>query len=153
MSKIAPANPFYERRLRSQTATRQVENRCIQIGPATLYLGDCFDIMPMLRPMEAVVTDPPYGIGFKYRSYDDSPERYDGMMRRLVPQTDSACGRWAVFHVAESPQGRPVAQAFPAWLPDYCRLQALPAAPRQRPLPQLGSGSVLGATSARRVAA
>jgi DNA modification methylase len=67
---------------------------CVQIGPATLYLADCFEIMPMMDPVEAVVTDPPFGIGFKYRSYDDSPDRYDDMMRRLVPMiTQQADGR------------------------------------------------------------
>ncbi len=29
----------------------------------TMYLGDCMDIMPMLGTFDAVVTDPPYGIG------------------------------------------------------------------------------------------
>jgi site-specific DNA-methyltransferase (adenine-specific)/modification methylase len=33
-----------------------------QIGRATLYLGDCRDILPMLGKVDAVVTDPPYGI-------------------------------------------------------------------------------------------
>jgi site-specific DNA-methyltransferase (adenine-specific)/modification methylase len=30
-----------------------------QIGRATLYLGDCRDILPMLGKVDAVVTDPP----------------------------------------------------------------------------------------------
>ena len=34
------------------------------IGNATLYLGDCRDILPTLGKVDAVVTDPPYGIGF-----------------------------------------------------------------------------------------
>ena len=33
------------------------------IGDATLYLGDCAEILPTLDKMDAVVTDPPYGIG------------------------------------------------------------------------------------------
>ncbi|MGE5566178.1 MAG: DNA-methyltransferase [Parcubacteria group bacterium] len=33
------------------------------IGDCTLYLGDCRDILPTLGPVDAVVTDPPYGIG------------------------------------------------------------------------------------------
>ena len=33
------------------------------IGDATLYLGDCLDILPTLGKVDAVVTDPPYGIG------------------------------------------------------------------------------------------
>lgn len=33
------------------------------IGDATLYLGDCREILPTLGKADAVVTDPPYGIG------------------------------------------------------------------------------------------
>lgn len=33
------------------------------IGRATLYLGDCRDILPTLAPVDLVCTDPPYGIG------------------------------------------------------------------------------------------
>ncbi len=32
------------------------------IGDCTLYLGDCLEIMPTLGKVDAVVTDPPYGI-------------------------------------------------------------------------------------------
>lgn len=38
--------------------------RVEQIGRATLYLGDCRDVLPTLGKVDAVVTDPPYGIGF-----------------------------------------------------------------------------------------
>lgn len=38
-------------------------NRVETIGDCTLYLGDCRDILPTLGPVDAVVTDPPYGIG------------------------------------------------------------------------------------------
>jgi site-specific DNA-methyltransferase (adenine-specific)/modification methylase len=34
----------------------------VQIGDATLYLGDCADILPTLDNIDAVVTDPPYGM-------------------------------------------------------------------------------------------
>jgi len=33
------------------------------IGDATLYLGDCLEVLPTLGAVDAVVTDPPYGIG------------------------------------------------------------------------------------------
>ena len=33
------------------------------IGNATLYLGDCREVLPTLTPLDAVVTDWPYGIG------------------------------------------------------------------------------------------
>jgi len=32
------------------------------IGDATLYLGDCMEILPTLPKVDAVITDPPYGI-------------------------------------------------------------------------------------------
>lgn len=34
-----------------------------QIGRARLILGDCRDVLPTLGKVDAVVTDPPYGIG------------------------------------------------------------------------------------------
>jgi site-specific DNA-methyltransferase (adenine-specific)/modification methylase len=34
------------------------------IGDAQLYLGDCMEILPTLPKVDAVITDPPYGIGF-----------------------------------------------------------------------------------------
>lgn len=30
------------------------------IGSATLYLGSCFEVLPMLDPADAVITDPPF---------------------------------------------------------------------------------------------
>jgi site-specific DNA-methyltransferase (adenine-specific) len=35
------------------------------IDNATLYLGDCRDILPTLPKVDAVVTDPPYGISYR----------------------------------------------------------------------------------------
>jgi site-specific DNA-methyltransferase (adenine-specific) len=32
------------------------------IGNATLYLGDCMEVLPTLPRVDAVITDPPYGI-------------------------------------------------------------------------------------------
>jgi site-specific DNA-methyltransferase (adenine-specific) len=46
------------------------------IGNATLFLGDCLEILPTLPKVDAVITDPPYGVGFQYASHDDRREGY-----------------------------------------------------------------------------
>ncbi len=43
------------------------------IGDATLYLGDCMDILPTLPKVDAVITDPPYGI----KRFEKGPLRFD----------------------------------------------------------------------------
>jgi len=40
-----------------------VIKREVQIGDCRLILGDCVSVMPLLGKVDAVVTDPPYGIG------------------------------------------------------------------------------------------
>lgn len=39
--------------------------RVERIGPATLYLGDCLNIIASLEAHAAVLTDPPYGIDYQ----------------------------------------------------------------------------------------
>lgn len=85
-----------------------MSGRVETIGSATLYLGDCRDILPTLPKVDAVVTDPPYGIGeaagknssrgklavaknFGNDSWDDEPISDD-----LICQVRSA-GKWAVI--------------------------------------------------------
>lgn len=38
----------------------QIEKRII--GDAVLYLGDCMEVLPLIEKVDAVITDPPYGI-------------------------------------------------------------------------------------------
>ena len=71
----------------------------VRIGDATLYLGDCLEILPTLPKVDAVVTDPPYGVnyegsvtkhgrnGFGYASFDDTPESIE---RICVPAVRAA---------------------------------------------------------------
>jgi site-specific DNA-methyltransferase (adenine-specific) len=43
----------------------------------SFYLGDCVDILDRLPPgsIDAIVTSPPYNLGVRYRSYDDTIPR------------------------------------------------------------------------------
>ena len=37
----------------------------------TIYHGDCRDILPLLDPVDLVLTDPPYNVGVSYGQHDD----------------------------------------------------------------------------------
>jgi len=61
----------------------------IQIGDATLYLGDCMDILPTLPKVDAVITDPPYGIKrFEKGSlrFDKTGEYKNGIVWDKAPE-------------------------------------------------------------------
>jgi site-specific DNA-methyltransferase (adenine-specific) len=46
-------------------------------GSLRFFLGDCLDVLPRLAPgsVDVVVTSPPYNLGVKYRSYEDTLPR------------------------------------------------------------------------------
>lgn len=49
----------------------------VVIGNATLYLGDCMDILPTLPKVDAVITDPPYGINIANNPVRQMHEKSD----------------------------------------------------------------------------
>jgi DNA modification methylase len=71
----------------------------VQIGDATLYLGDCMDILPTLPKVDAVITDPPYGIG-----QDGGAQRTRGSKRTNGDKMgwDSERPESAVFEAMEA---------------------------------------------------
>jgi len=52
------------------------------IGDATLYQGDCLEILPALGNVDAVVTDPPYGAGATHKSHLSSIVLRNGELAR-----------------------------------------------------------------------
>ena len=70
----------------------------VVIGDATLYLGDCLEILPTLERVDAVVTDPPYGIkrdkgfegfeGFGGFGTKIARTRYEGEWDNFRPSVD-----------------------------------------------------------------
>lgn len=58
--------------------------RIEHIGAATLYLGDCRDVLPTLQGVDAVVADPPYGIKHKRgRASSREGGRHGGAVRSI----------------------------------------------------------------------
>lgn len=52
------------------------------IGKATLYLGDCRDILPSLPPIAAIITDPPYGQSYKVNTFYKGGSRESAVIQR-----------------------------------------------------------------------
>lgn len=71
------------------------------IGNATLYLGDCLEILPMLPKVDAVITDPPFEAR---RKYLDEVEKKRGSANELREEVK------AVFNLAGAVDTRPAAQ-------------------------------------------
>lgn len=60
----------------------------IVIGNATLYLGDCMDVLPTLDRVDAVITDPPYGIGESSKKVASRQRKAGGRSAALADQRD-----------------------------------------------------------------
>lgn len=82
-------------------------SRVETIGDCTLYLGDCLEILPTLGKVDAVVTDPPYGVTYQSNAGVGAgtvPITNDGtrvslrLYKKVVPLLKGAptlwCTRW-----------------------------------------------------------
>ena len=58
------------------------------MSEVTLYLGDCLDVMRGMpdKSVDAIITDPPYGIGLSYASYDDTEKNWYRLMEGFIPE-------------------------------------------------------------------
>jgi len=74
-----------------------------------LYCGDCLELLPQLEPVDAVVTDPPYG--YNYESNRVAATTTAGWMRKPIMGDSDTSLRDSVIAWAE---GKPWA-AFGAW--------------------------------------
>lgn len=78
----------------------------VEIGNATLYLGDCLEVLPLIDKVDAVITDPPYGMNFQSNfrnekhlkiANDDSAEVAIQVINWCLQNTNHsiyAFGRW-----------------------------------------------------------
>ena len=87
------------------------------IGNATLFLGDCLEVMRSLPPcfrVDAVITDPPFGIGFKYASHEDNPNGYIEWLWPVIEQAEALCSDGSPVFVWQSGTNiRRLAEWFP----------------------------------------
>ena len=51
--------------------------RIERIGNATLYLADCREVLPTLPKVDAVITDPPYGISANKQTLGNGKKEFD----------------------------------------------------------------------------
>jgi site-specific DNA-methyltransferase (adenine-specific) len=92
-----------------------------QIGNATLYLGDCLQVLPMLPAVESVITDPPFeadahtkqrrvmGKGITAcRKLDNQPLPFDALTEKQRAELTS----WA-------------AQSCSGWFLAFCQAEAI----------------------------
>jgi len=56
-----------------------------QIGACTLYMGDCREVLPTLGEVDAVITDPPYGVNMPYASFSDTLEHVRALITTTMP--------------------------------------------------------------------
>lgn len=97
--------------------------RVEHIGAATLYLGDAREIVPTVDAVDGVITDPPFGIGFKYASHDDRPEAYEGgygaWLWGILEAAEAKCSPGSPLFVW---QASPNIRRFSEWFPRDWRL-------------------------------
>lgn len=76
-------------------------DRVERIGRATLYLGDCRQIVPHIRGVNSILTDPPYGISYKSgHATDDLWAGGD----EIAGDGDTAARDWVAAHYEKLPQ-------------------------------------------------
>ena len=63
----------------------------------TIYHGDCREILPHLPKVDLVLTDPPYGIGYKYASYNDTIESHADLVGNSIGLCRDKAKTVAVF--------------------------------------------------------
>lgn len=54
----------------------------VQIGNATLYHGDCLEILSTLPKVDAIITDPPYGQAYKVNTFYAGGTRDSAVIQR-----------------------------------------------------------------------
>lgn len=101
-----------------------MSGRVEQIGDCRLILGDCREWLLSVPPcfrVDAVITDPPYGIGFKYASHNDAGDGYGTWLWSVLEECEVHCQAGAPVFVF---QAMPNVRHFVEWFPRDWRIYA-----------------------------
>lgn len=119
-AKHASAAPTGEAQVDpSATPPPALWQRVEVIGNATLYLGDCRDLLGGIGKVDALITDPPFGVGFKYANHDDTPVGYIDWLWPTIEAAEALCKPGSPVFVWQS--GTNV-RRFAEWFPREWRL-------------------------------
>ncbi len=83
----------------------------VTIGNATLFHADCMDVLPTLGRFDAVITDPPYGIGADEAAAAAAKQRMEAQARPKGERTKAGRG-WAYYGETQWDQQRPAPECF-----------------------------------------
>ncbi len=86
----------------------------------TIYHGDCKEVLPQIERVDAVVTDPPFGINWSQATWDDDRDDYPALMAWLVGE----CNRLVVDGWCFVFQSMPNVGHFHEWFPEGWRIYA-----------------------------
>lgn len=95
----------------------------------TIFVGDCRDILPHLPKVDAVITDPPYGVNIGnhagaadtrlgmltkgcYETYEDTPENFVQIVVPAIQLALDICGRAMIFAVPPAMWSLPAPRAI-----------------------------------------
>ena len=94
-----------------------------EFGGVRLFNADCLDVLRSLPDgcVDAVVTDPPFGIGFKYSSHDDTPEGYGEWLWSVLLECERLCKPGSPLFVWQAMKN---VRRFAEWFPRDFRLFA-----------------------------
>jgi site-specific DNA-methyltransferase (adenine-specific)/modification methylase len=107
----------------------------------SIWLGDCRDILPLVGRVDAVVTDPPYGVSLSgkaghyrnnenykrsdtYFSYDDTAENFDLLVVPVIAQCISISRSAVVFMADKNIFKLPHGHIGGIYLPNGCGMTA-----------------------------
>jgi len=99
-----------------------------RIGTATLYCGDCIDVMRGMESasIDAIVTDPPYGIRFMGQAWDGADIERRAAARRAAQSHDPVASELGGHKSVAAEAGKydlspDAMRAFQEWTAAWCR--------------------------------